>query len=151
VQLLAIASHPGAMRRLGGWRAARLAFACSLTLAVIGAGTVLCASSGGAATAGWYVAPTPGTGSDDVLLGSSCANSVQCMAVGITLNNLGSNGTDTPLVETWNGLSWTLAAQPPLPSAPAAASSTSVASADLTAGRSGWLSVWVVTETRQLR
>ena len=39
------------------------------------------------------------------------------MAVGITLNNLHSNGTDTPLVEAWNGSSWTLGAQPPLPSA----------------------------------
>ena len=37
------------------------------------------------------------------------------MAVGITLNNINSNGTDTPLVETWNGSSWTLGAQPPLP------------------------------------
>jgi hypothetical protein len=93
----------------------RLVGACCLTLAVVGAGIVIGASSGGAATAGWYVAPTPGTGSDDVLLGSSCANSVQCMAVGITLNNINSNGTDTPLVETWNGSSWTLGAQPPLP------------------------------------
>ena len=116
MQLLAIASHPGTIRRLGGRRAALLAFACCLTLAVVAAGTVLGASSGGAATAGWYVAPTPGTGGDDILLGSSCANSVQCMAVGITLNNLDSNGTDTPLVEAWNGSSWTLGAQPPLPS-----------------------------------
>jgi hypothetical protein len=84
-------------------------------LAVIGAATVLGASSGGAATAGWYVAPAPSTGSDDVVLGSSCANAVQCMAVGITLNNLNSNGTDTPLVESWNGSSWSLGAQPPVP------------------------------------
>jgi len=44
---------------------------------------------------------------------------VQCLAVGITItiNNLNSNGTDTPLVEIWNGSSWTLGAQPPLPSA----------------------------------
>jgi len=115
VQLLAIASHGWTIKPFGGRRAARLAGACCLTLAVLGAGTVLSASSGGAATAGWYIAPTPGTGSDDVLLGSSCANSVQCMAVGITLNNINSNGTDTPLVETWNGSSWTLGAQPPLP------------------------------------
>jgi len=38
------------------------------------------------------------------------------MAVGITLNNINSNGTDTPLVEAWNGSDWTLGAQPPLPS-----------------------------------
>ena len=91
--------------------------ACCLTLAVIAVGTVLGASSGGSATAGWYIAPAPGTGGEDILLGSSCANAVQCMAVGITLNNLHSNGTDAPLVEAWNGSSWTLGAQPPLPSA----------------------------------
>ena len=95
--------------------AGTLVCACCLTLAAVGAGTVLGASSGGAATAGWYVASTPGTGGDDILLGSSCANSVQCMAVGITLNNIDSNGTDTPLVEFWNGSSWTLGAQPPVP------------------------------------
>ena len=117
MQLLAIASHPGSIRRVGGRRAALLGVACCLTLAVIGARTVLGASSGGAATAGWYIAPTPGTGGDDILLGSSCVKSVQCMAVGITLNNLNSNGTNTPLVEIWNGSRWTLGAQPPLPSA----------------------------------
>src|ERR1700723_2580739 len=112
MQLLAIASHPGSIRCRGGRRAVRLGFACCLALAVFGARTVLGASSGGAATAGWYVATTTGTGSDDVLLGSSCANSVQCVSVGITLNNLNSNGADTPLVEIWNGSSWTLGAQP---------------------------------------
>jgi hypothetical protein len=90
-------------------------FVCCLTLAAVAAGTVLGASSGGAATSGWYVASAPATGGDDVVLGSSCATSVQCMAVGITLNNIGSNGTDTPLVEVWNGSSWTLSAQPPVP------------------------------------
>src|SRR5271155_4130852 len=98
MQLLAIASHPGSTRPVGGPRSALLACACCLTLAVIGVGTVFGASSGGAATAGWYIAPTPGTGGEDILLGSSCANAVQCLAVGFTLNNLNSNGTDTPLV-----------------------------------------------------
>jgi hypothetical protein len=117
MQLLAIAFDPRSIRRVGWRRAALLACACCLTLAVIAVGTVLGASSGGSATAGWYIAPAPGTGGEDILLGSSCANAVQCMAVGITLNNLHSNGTDTPLVEAWNGSSWTLGAQPPLPSA----------------------------------
>jgi hypothetical protein len=112
MQLLAIASHRGTIRRFGGRSAALLA--CILTLAVVAAGTVLGATPAGAATAGWYVVPTQGTGGDDILLGSSCATSVQCMAVGITLN-ISSNGTDTPVVEAWNGSSWTLGAQPPLP------------------------------------
>ena len=117
MQLLAIASQPGTIMRLGGsrWKPARLVFVCCLMLAAVAAGTVLGASSGGAATSGWYVASAPATGGDDIVLGSSCANSVQCMAVGITLNNIGSNGTDTPLVEVWNGSSWTLSAQPPVP------------------------------------
>ena len=42
-----------------------------------------------AATSGWYVATVPGTGLDDVLLGSTCANALQCWAVGISLGNLG--------------------------------------------------------------
>ena len=117
MQLLAIASHGGTIRRLGGRATAVLACACVLTLAVVGAVTAINASSVGAATAGWYVVSAPPTGGDDVVLGSSCANSVQCMAVGITLNNIGSNGTDTPLVEVWNGSSWMLGPQPPVPTA----------------------------------
>ena len=68
-----------------------------------------------AATSGWYVAPVPGTGGkDDVLLGSTCANSLQCWAVGITLENLGGGNPSSvsPLVEVWNGTTWTLVPMP---------------------------------------
>ena len=140
MQLLAIASHPGSIRRLGGRRrrrASRVAYC--LTLAVMGAGTVLVGSLEGR-RGGGHEADT-GHGQRRRLAGSSCANSVQCMAVGITLNNLNSNGTNTPLVEIWTGSSWTLGApQAAAEAPPAAASSTSVASVDPTAGRSGLLS-----------
>ena len=55
----------------------------------------------GAATSGWYVATVPGTGLDDVLLGSTCANALQCWAVGISLGNLGGPGPSSasPLME----------------------------------------------------
>ena len=84
-------------------------------MVVIGAGGVLAGTGGGAATSGWYVATTPGTGADDILLGSSCPNAIQCMGVGISIANINAGGTDTPLFETWNGSSWSLGAQPPLP------------------------------------
>jgi hypothetical protein len=67
-----------------------------------------------ASTSGWYVATVPGTGLDDVLLGSTCANALQCWAVGITLGNLGGSGPSSanPLVEAWNGTTWTLVPMP---------------------------------------
>jgi hypothetical protein len=76
-----------------------------------GIGTVPTAE---ASTSGWYVATVPGTGLDDVLLGSTCANALQCWAVGITLGNLGGSGPSTanPLVEAWNGTTWTLVPMP---------------------------------------
>ena len=63
-----------------------------------------------AATSGWYVSTVPGTGLDDVLLGSTCANALQCWAVGISLGNLAGPGPSSanPLMESWNGTTWTL-------------------------------------------
>ena len=83
--------------------------------ALLGA-TVVTTPAATAATSGWYVATVPGTGADDVLLGSTCANALQCWAVGITLTNLGggSSQSASPLIESWNGTAWTLAA-PSLP------------------------------------
>ena len=82
--------------------------------AIFGAAGVVSPTAAGAAPVGWYVATVPGTGLDDILLGSACGNALQCWAVGISINFAGSGGF-TPLAETWNGSSWTLAAQPPLP------------------------------------
>ena len=40
---------------------------------------------------------------------------MQCWAVGISIDNINSNGTTSPLAETWNGVTWSLGATPPLP------------------------------------
>ncbi len=72
-----------------------------------------------ASSSGWTVVTSPSTGptGDDIVLGSSCANSVSCWAVGVTINNISSNSTFTPLVEHWNGASWSLAVTPAIPAA----------------------------------
>ncbi len=111
-----LANEIGPVTRSRTFIAWRLAFGCSLTVAVIGAGALFTETGTGAATSGWYVATTPGTGADDIMLGSSCANAQQCMGVGISIENINSSGTDAPLVENWNGSSWSLGATPPLPS-----------------------------------
>ena len=79
-------------------------------VALFGGAGVVATQTATAATSGWYVAAVPGTGADDVLLGSTCANAVQCWAVGITLGNLGGGNPSsvTPLIESWNGTAWTL-------------------------------------------
>ena len=80
-----------------------------IAAAVTGAAGILSQTGSGAAPSGWYVATVPGTGADDVVLGSTCANALQCWAVGVTIVNIGGPGsTYAPLVETWNGTSWTL-------------------------------------------
>ncbi len=91
----------------------RLAMVGPLIAGILGAAGVVTQKSSGATPSGWYAATVPGTGADDVLLGSTCANAVQCWAVGVSIG-FGA-GTYAPVVETWNGASWTLAAQPPLP------------------------------------
>ena len=93
MQLLAIASHPGSdqvsRRAEGGAPRVRvLPHACGRSV------PALCSvrRPAGRRQRGGTSPRRTGTGGDDVLLGSSCATSVQCMAVGITLNNLNSNG-----------------------------------------------------------
>ena len=116
MRLLAIACEGGPTEKCrSGWNVARLLVVAVLAATVSGAGLVLAATTGSAATAGWYIAPTPGTGADDIALGSSCANAQMCMAVGISILNIQTDGTDSPLAESWNGSSWTLGPQPVLP------------------------------------
>ena len=103
-------------RRHRRWSALRLVCASAISVAVVGTGLFLGAVSGGAATSGWYVATTPGTGADDIALGSSCANAQQCVAVGISIQNINTTSTFSPLVESWDGSSWTLGPQAPVPS-----------------------------------
>ncbi len=94
-----------------------MALTASLLTIVIGAVGIVTQVGTGATTSGWYVATTPGTGADDVLLGSACASATQCWAVGVSIENIGSNSNSSyaPIVETWNGTTWTLAATPPVP------------------------------------
>jgi hypothetical protein len=74
------------------------------------------AAVSGAATAGWSVSTVPGSGEDDVLLGTACAGGSECFAVGVTLGDLSSPTTvPTPIVDTWNGSSWTYGVGAPLP------------------------------------
>jgi hypothetical protein len=79
------------------------------------AGSVAVQNGAAASPAGWYVATVPGTGADDVLLGSTCANALQCWAVGVSIQNINTNSTFAPIVESWNGAAWTLEPEPPLP------------------------------------
>ncbi len=72
------------------------------------------ASSG--ATSGWSVSTVPGSGEDDVLLGTACASGTQCFAAGVTLGDLSSpNTVPTPLIDSWNGASWIYSTGAPLP------------------------------------
>ena len=94
-------------------RAVALSTLVLIVAAMLGSTVVVSTRTAEAATSGWYVATVPGTGADDVLIGSTCANALQCWAVGITLVNIGSSQSyPSPLVEAWNGTTWTLV---PLP------------------------------------
>jgi hypothetical protein len=95
---------------------ARMALAVPLLVASLGIAASVAGQVGAAAPEGWYVATVPGTGADDVLLGSDCANALQCWAVGVSVTDISSsNSFFAPVVEAWNGTSWTLESQPPLP------------------------------------
>ncbi len=106
-------THVGHART--SWSARRLTLATCLAALLVATVVVASPLGSAAASSGWYVATTPGTGADDILLGSACPNALQCIAVGISIENINSNGTFSPLVENWNGSAWTLAARPPLP------------------------------------
>ena len=72
-----------------------------------------------ASPSGWNIVASPSSGptADDIVLGSSCANSLSCWAVGVTIDNISSNSTFSPFVEHWNGTSWSLTSTPPIPAA----------------------------------
>jgi hypothetical protein len=100
------------------WLCRRATFwTVSAALLLLG-GLVLVASPDGlgAATTGWTIAPVPGTGNDDILLGTTCPNSIQCFAAGVSLADIGApTSTPSPIVDTWNGASWSLGNGAPLP------------------------------------
>ncbi len=102
------ADPPGGPRRSRAWR---LAGALPLVAAVLGAVGLPTPTAGAAVPEGWYVGTVPGTGLDDILLGSTCANALSCWAVGVSIQFNGSGGY-SPLAETWNGSTWTRVASP---------------------------------------
>jgi hypothetical protein len=91
--------------------------ASSLVTAVIGLVVISTQLPSQASSSGWTIATAPGSSptADDIVLGSSCANSISCWAVGVTIDNINSNATFSPLVERWNGTSWSLSNTPPIP------------------------------------
>jgi hypothetical protein len=67
--------------------------------------------------AGWSIITSPSTSptADDAVLGTTCANALECWAVGITITNINTSSTVAPLVESWNGTSWSLEPNPTFP------------------------------------
>ncbi len=62
------------------------------------------------ALASWSIVPSPNNGTNDNdLLGVSCASARSCKAVGFYTNEIGVNQT---LIESWNGISWSVVPSP---------------------------------------
>lgn len=61
----------------------------------------------------WNIVTAPDTNptTDNLLVGGTCVDAFDCLAVGLTSTNF-NNGTFHPLLETWNGTSWTIASSP---------------------------------------
>ena len=88
----------------------------ALALLVSGGLALVAPSASSAATSGWSVSTVPGSGEDDVLLGTACTSGTQCFAVGVTLGDLSSPTTvPTPIIDSWNGTSWNYSTGAPLP------------------------------------
>ena len=94
-----------APRRLPGrqprWRVLAAGFLVLTTCAAV---ALPLATSHAGASSGWNIVNAPATsdGGDDFILGTACANSQECWAVGIDAPNAGSH----PIVQEWNGSSW---------------------------------------------
>ena len=105
-----------------------LAIAVAATVAV----TVPLATSHAAAASGWNVvsAPNTGDGGYDIVLGTACPDAQDCWSVGFDLLN--KNGlVVNPLVEQWDGQSWSVVSTPALPTEGAALTAvTCVTSSD---------------------
>jgi hypothetical protein len=91
------------------------AFGCVL-LAVAAMVVVSPGSLGAATPSGWNIvtSPSASTTSNEILLGSACANAQECWGVGATVSN---GGRFEPLLDQWDGASWTIAASPAPPGA----------------------------------
>ena len=110
-------SLPGETRGYGGSAGTRTAaglFALALLVSGLLALVAPVASSG--AMSGWSVSTVPGSGDDDVLLGTACTSGTQCFATGVTLGDLSSGTTvPTPIIDSWDGATWTYSSGAPLP------------------------------------
>ncbi len=83
------------------------------SLLVVAAAIALPLTSGRAAQAGgWNLVNSPSTndGGNDILLGTTCANAQECWAVGGDLPPQGNGAT--PIIQEWNGSSWSFVATP---------------------------------------
>ena len=107
-------------RRWRRWRrrthATTAALLAALACFLVPAGTATVAAS---TPPGWGIVPVPGTGLDDVVLGTDCPDPSFCVAVGASIAGINSNHSSfTSLVERWDGSSWSLT---PVPVPPGAA------------------------------
>jgi hypothetical protein len=83
-------------------------------VAVIGVVAAVVPRSGDAAPPpGWTIVTSASVAGsvNDLLLGSACADALQCWGVGATIS---ANGGFEPMAESWTGSSWTLATVPQL-------------------------------------
>ena len=81
----------------------------------VGAGSPAAAGPGPGA-GGWSIITSPNTGStsDNLPLAASCVNAFDCWVVGLTSTNF-QNGSFGPLLESWNGASWSIVKGPEPP------------------------------------
>jgi hypothetical protein len=104
-------AFPRRARTRGAFCAGLTAFA----LFVGGLLIVVVPSAGTAATSGWSVSTVPGSGVDDVLLGTACTGGTQCFSTGISLGDLSSpTSVPTPIIDVWDGSRWTYTTGAPL-------------------------------------
>ena len=96
-------------RRLAVGTLAATGIAVAVILLITGQGTRAAAPSG------WNIVTSPGTGGDDVALGSACANASECWSVGVSIANINSNATFGALIQAWDGRSWALEPSPAQP------------------------------------
>ena len=88
-----------------------------VVISLVAVVSIVAQSGTQAAPSGWTIVTGPSTEppADDILLTTSCPNAFRCFGVGVTIANINSSATFSPLIEQWNGTSWTLATSPAIP------------------------------------
>ncbi len=87
-------------------RLLRTLVATAVAAAAITLVAVQLQSAHAALPSGWTIVTSPTSGSDNVPLGTACANSFECWSVGITIVSFNNNASFTGLIDKWNGTSW---------------------------------------------